>query len=95
MPSSSKPAASAVASSTPPPSGSQMELADGVWIGGCIYVLYIALEAAYNIRLGAINDYGRVIHEFDPYFNYRATEVCVHACVGLSGGGVFALGKDR
>ena len=30
---------------------------------------------AYNIRLVAIQEYGIVIHEFDPYFNYRATEV--------------------
>jgi dolichyl-diphosphooligosaccharide--protein glycosyltransferase len=36
--------------------------------------LYWACREAYNIRLYAINEYGRVIHEFDPYFNYRATE---------------------
>lgn len=29
---------------------------------------------AYKIRLLSIVDYGRVIHEFDPYFNYRAAE---------------------
>ena len=29
---------------------------------------------AYDIRMYAINTYGRVIHEFDPWFNYRATE---------------------
>ena len=36
---------------------------------------------AYRIRMQAIDEYGRVIHEFDPYFNYRATEVrfCRHA----------------
>jgi len=32
------------------------------------------LREAYEIRLYAINEYGRVIHEFDPYFNYRAAE---------------------
>ena len=37
-------------------------------------VLYIALKESYEIRMHAINEYGRVIHEFDPYFNYRATE---------------------
>ena len=29
---------------------------------------------AYSIRLHAINVYGRVIHEFDPWFNFRATQ---------------------
>ena len=33
------------------------------------------LKQAYRIRLMAINDFGTVIHEFDPYFNLRATEV--------------------
>lgn len=32
---------------------------------------------AYNIRLHAVENYGRVIHEFDPYFNLRATEYLV------------------
>jgi len=36
--------------------------------------LYRVLMEAYRIRLYAIEEYGRVIHEFDPYFNYRATE---------------------
>jgi len=30
--------------------------------------------AAYDIRLYPIKDFGMVIHEFDPWFNYRATE---------------------
>lgn len=33
-----------------------------------------ACQRAYTIRLKAIQDYGLVIHEFDPWFNYRATE---------------------
>lgn len=37
-------------------------------------LLYKAVETAFTIRLIAIEEYGRVIHEFDPYFNYRATE---------------------
>ena len=37
--------------------------------------LYWVAQQAYNIRLYAITEFGRVIHEFDPYFNYRATEV--------------------
>ena len=32
-------------------------------------------RSAYYIRLHAIEEYGLVIHEFDPWFNYRATEV--------------------
>ena len=36
--------------------------------------LYYAGKEAYKIRLYAIKTYGRVIHEFDPWFNYRATE---------------------
>jgi len=32
------------------------------------------LSSAYNIRMTAIRSVGTVIHEFDPYFNYRATE---------------------
>ena len=32
---------------------------------------------AYQSRLHAVNNFGRVIHEFDPYFNLRATEYLV------------------
>lgn len=34
----------------------------------------LAVKLAYEIRLYAITTYGRVIHEFDPYFNFRATQ---------------------
>jgi dolichyl-diphosphooligosaccharide--protein glycosyltransferase len=34
----------------------------------------LALKMAFTIRLYAINTYGLVIHEFDPWFNFRATE---------------------
>ncbi len=37
--------------------------------------LLVAARIAYTIRLYAIEEYGLVIHEFDPWFNYRATEV--------------------
>ena len=36
--------------------------------------LYIMQGQAYEIRMYAIHTYGYVIHEFDPWFNYRATE---------------------
>lgn len=45
----------------------------------CRYTAYAVfthyyLLVAYKIRLIAINQIGPVIHEFDPYFNFRATE---------------------
>jgi len=43
----------------------------------CLVVLLFSLWAAYDIRLGAVRVYGKVIHEFDPWFNYRATEYLV------------------
>jgi asparagine N-glycosylation enzyme membrane subunit Stt3 len=36
-------------------------------------IVMFALLSAYNIRLHALETYGNVIHEFDPWFNYRAT----------------------
>jgi dolichyl-diphosphooligosaccharide--protein glycosyltransferase len=38
-------------------------------------ILYQVCREAYEIRMYAIREFGRIIHEFDPYFNYRATEV--------------------
>lgn len=49
-------------------------LVSGLYIVGFLNVLFKACVEAYNIRLYAINEYGRIIHEFDPYFNYRAAE---------------------
>jgi asparagine N-glycosylation enzyme membrane subunit Stt3 len=45
-----------------------------------IYALTVAagvgiLMTSYQIRMMAINEFGPVIHEDDPYFNLRATEV--------------------
>jgi len=34
----------------------------------------LACKQAYAIRLYAVKDYGLVIHEFDPWFNFRATQ---------------------
>lgn len=36
--------------------------------------MFLACQSAYNVRLFAINTYGRLIHEFDPWFNMRATQ---------------------
>ena len=48
---------------------------------GAALVLLLQLAAlaaickvAVEIRMHAVENYGRVIHEFDPWFNYRATE---------------------
>jgi len=39
-----------------------------------LFTLSVAAWLAYDIRLFAIRTFGTVIHEFDPWFNYRATE---------------------
>lgn len=49
-------------------------IASAIYIVCFLNLLYRACTEAYNIRLYAINEFGRVIHEFDPYFNYRAAE---------------------
>ena len=46
-----------------------------VWFGAAVYAAGIVVHNAYKIRMGAIEEFGPVIHEFDPYFNFRATEV--------------------
>jgi asparagine N-glycosylation enzyme membrane subunit Stt3 len=55
--------------------GTAYQIASAVYIVGFMHILYRACLEAYRIRLYAIDEYGRVIHEFDPYFNYRAAEV--------------------
>ena len=37
-------------------------------------MLLFALFNAYRIRTYALKEYGMVIHEFDPWFNFRATQ---------------------
>mmetsp|Transcript_108218 Transcript_108218/g.161910 ORF Transcript_108218/g.161910 Transcript_108218/m.161910 type:complete len:958 (-) Transcript_108218:55-2928(-) len=44
------------------------------WLGVAVYVIGVLIATAYDIRMGAIKEFGPVIHEFDPYFNFRATE---------------------
>jgi hypothetical protein len=46
-----------------------------VWFGAAVYIVGVLVKIAYRIRMGAIDEFGAVIHEFDPYFNFRATEV--------------------
>uniref|UniRef100_A0A7S4ID25 dolichyl-diphosphooligosaccharide--protein glycotransferase n=1 Tax=Odontella aurita TaxID=265563 RepID=A0A7S4ID25_9STRA len=61
-------------SSSSPSSSASGYLFGLVWLGAAAYASYFFLEQAYRIRLQAIDEFGPVIHEFDPYFNYRATE---------------------
>jgi len=46
-------------------------LVEGIVI---LAIIAIAAAEAYRIRLYAITNYGRLIHEFDPWFNARATK---------------------
>lgn len=46
-----------------------------VWMGLVFYGIYFSAVTAYNFRMGPIDKFGTIIHEFDPYFNLRATEV--------------------
>ena len=39
-----------------------------------VAVLAVAAYFAYDIRMYAVREYGRIIHEFDPWFNFRATQ---------------------
>merc|ERR1719440_1140956 len=39
-----------------------------------LVAMILASFLAYDIRCYALRIYGNVIHEFDPWFNYRATE---------------------
>ena len=45
----------------------------GVWVVR-LGLLYKALTWAVDFRMHAINTFGLVIHEFDPWFNFRATQ---------------------
>jgi dolichyl-diphosphooligosaccharide--protein glycosyltransferase len=44
------------------------------YYGLLLYIIGVFGMAAYVIRLHAIVEYGPVIHEFDPWFNFRATQ---------------------
>ena len=47
------------------------------WLADTVRVLLMALilVGSYKIRLLAVHNYGKVIHEFDPWFNYRAVRL--------------------
>jgi len=48
---------------------------------------HVFLTRAYTIRLEAIKDYGLIIHEFDPYFNFRAATYLFDHVYGTLNGG--------
>lgn len=72
---------SSAAVSAAPASDSLVNL---VWFGAVAYALFLFLINAYVIRMQAIQEYGPVIHEFDPYFNWRATQVSICETMEIS-----------
>ena len=76
---SSKPSTSNRETTTTSEAASEISSDDSfyglAWISICGYLVYRIIYYSYRIRMAAIDEYGPVIHEFDPYFNYRATEV--------------------
>lgn len=72
----------ASAASTSTSSSSDSQLYAWVWFGVAVYMIGQQFVASYKIRMNAIEEFGPVIHEFDPYFNFRATEVspCLNVC---------------
>jgi len=74
-PSSSNAAAKKRDSKAEATTGTTMNVVlSSLFLIGAGQIFYRMLLESYKIRLYAIEEYGRVIHEFDPYFNYRATE---------------------
>ena len=41
-----------------------------------LFTLLCICVMAFSIRLFSVLKYESVIHEFDPYFNFRITKVC-------------------
>ncbi|KAF5221643.1 hypothetical protein ECC02_005355 [Trypanosoma cruzi] len=39
-----------------------------------VFIIALAIYRAYSIRMISIRVYGWIIHEFDPWFNFRASE---------------------
>ena len=70
--------------STTATTGSSM-LKHGIFGMVLLQALFRICLEAYAIRMYAVNEFGRIIHEFDPYFNYRATEVsCCSSCIAVA-----------
>eukprot|EP00727_Mastigamoeba_balamuthi_P006049 m51a1_g2063 putative oligosaccharyl transferase-like protein (1135) ;mRNA; r:1428517-1433401 len=54
--------------------GAGARLFHGAVIALACVALYYSVREAYAVRMYAVVTYGRIIHEFDPWFNFRATE---------------------
>ncbi|MFS7982539.1 putative dolichyl-diphosphooligosaccharide--protein glycotransferase [Helianthus anomalus] len=56
----------------PPPASSTLRFAFGNVLA--FFILLLIGVLAFSIRLFSVIKYESVIHEFDPYFNYRVTQ---------------------
>nr|GEY25498.1 staurosporin and temperature sensitive 3-like A [Tanacetum cinerariifolium] len=56
----------------PPPPSSSLRFAFGNVLA--FFILLLIGVLAFSIRLFSVIKYESVIHEFDPYFNYRVTQ---------------------
>ncbi|KAL3780944.1 hypothetical protein ACHAWO_003984 [Cyclotella atomus] len=45
-----------------------------VWIGAVLCSVAFSLRSAFKIRIQSIEEFGMIIHDLDPYFNWRATQ---------------------
>ncbi|MFS7898933.1 putative dolichyl-diphosphooligosaccharide--protein glycotransferase [Helianthus anomalus] len=59
----------------PPPASSTLRFAFGNVLA--FFILLLIGVLAFSIRLFSVIKYESVIHEFDPYFNYRVTQVLI------------------
>ena len=73
--------AAAAAAAAPPPPPPKPSALYSIWKSSAFVRLSIRLSVfilfaflCVDIRLFAVRTYGRVIHEFDPWFNFRATQ---------------------
>ena len=56
---------------------SEKALRDTLLTAVRVVIVTLSLITSFQIRLFAVERYGRVIHEFDPWFNFRATQYLV------------------
>ena len=53
---------------------SEKALRDTLLTAVRVVIVTLSLITSFQIRLFAVREYGRIIHEFDPWFNFRATQ---------------------
>lgn len=51
------------------------QIISSVWLSFIGYVIFITVKTGYELRVFAIEEFGPIIHEFEPYFNLRTAEV--------------------